>query len=343
MEFIQSNTTNFVIVAGIVISLILLGVHVLTKSRQSLNFISTSWISLGILGTFVSIYSSLKHVEGNMEGMVDSLIDSISPAFETSIIGISVALLCQIMIKIYYSIIEKRESSLVSSSPEECLYDISTSMKTFEEFIKGWNAMTDGFVKKLDEFYESLNKEETQRSENITVEYMNALSSMIKQSENKADAILEDSFSTHVEKINFVLDIELKKIKEIMELYNSKLSDTAHSGTQAIQSLQDTLIQQSEESSRRILQKAEEFEEKMLVDKDNRVIEQLNQFEKQITLLMEQWKMMMQNGTAEFRNALLKMGDYNASTLVELNRTSEVLKEICSQLTILNFTVAKKQ
>lgn len=329
------DITTLMIIVGIVITLLLLAVHLFTKSRQCLNFISTAWISLGILGTFVSIYVSLNGIVDSVNS-IDNLIGSISPAFTTSIWGITIALFCQVIIKIYYSIVEKKEISRTPSSPEQCLYEIRQSVQSFESFIRGWNTMTDGFMKRLNEFYINLSKEEVQRSRGITANYTNSLAEIIKSSENTANTILKDALVSHVCKIDSLLNEELKKIEGITKEYNSTLSATAQSSTNAIQLIQAALIKQSEESSKQILKKVEEFETKMLMDKDNKISEQLKQFENQIKVLTEQWQNLMRIGTVEFKNALQKMGDYNASTLVELNNTCQKLKEICDQLTIQN-------
>lgn len=67
-----------------------------------LNYIPTVWTSLGILGTFVTIVYVLG--DGTMVWSdINEMVKRISPAFETSIIGIIGAILTSIIAKMIYA------------------------------------------------------------------------------------------------------------------------------------------------------------------------------------------------------------------------------------------------
>ena len=87
MDFICNNINWIVIAAGLFISVCISSYYRKTKSRQLLNYIPTVWTSLGILGTFVTIVYVLG--DGTMVWTdINEMVKRISPAFETSIIGI---------------------------------------------------------------------------------------------------------------------------------------------------------------------------------------------------------------------------------------------------------------
>lgn len=84
-----------------------------TKSIQLRNYCSTLWTSVGILGTFVSIYISLSGMDFTSanNNAIESLIQNIIPAFSTSIIGIVGAIICTICNKLSIAKAEEVEEN----------------------------------------------------------------------------------------------------------------------------------------------------------------------------------------------------------------------------------------
>ena len=77
-------------------------------SKELLNTLPSIWTSLGILGTFIALVLSLRNLDTSKIDIA-KLVLSIAPAFETSIIGISMALLSSLAIKIHFAKIDKKE------------------------------------------------------------------------------------------------------------------------------------------------------------------------------------------------------------------------------------------
>ena len=111
------------IAIGIILTAIIIVVYLRKyKSKQLLNYVPTVWTSLGILGTFVTIVLRLDGV--NDLNDVDVLVRNLVPAFWTSIIGISGALISSVIIKYIYARDEKEElSELAKASGIESRHD----------------------------------------------------------------------------------------------------------------------------------------------------------------------------------------------------------------------------
>ena len=84
-----------------------------TKSIQLRNYCSTLWTSVGILGTFVSIYISLNGMDFILvnNNAIESLIQNIIPAFSTSTIGIVGSIICTICNRLSIAKAEKIEEN----------------------------------------------------------------------------------------------------------------------------------------------------------------------------------------------------------------------------------------
>lgn len=81
-----------VIAAGVCLSILLERKYKSTRYVSFINYIPSVWTSLGILGTFISIYFSLTGLDFGSLQDISSLVTKVAPAFSTSIIGIIGAL-----------------------------------------------------------------------------------------------------------------------------------------------------------------------------------------------------------------------------------------------------------
>jgi biopolymer transport protein ExbB/TolQ len=99
------------------------------NGRDILSYIPNIWTSLGILGTFISIYLSLKNINNKDAGTntidINKLVTEIIPAFTTSIIGIAGAIVSSIWIKIVIANEDKRDDD-EKNTPEHTLSRIET-------------------------------------------------------------------------------------------------------------------------------------------------------------------------------------------------------------------------
>lgn len=148
-----------------------------TKSIQLRNYCSTLWTSVGILGTFVSIYISLNGIDftsaNNNE--IESLIHNIIPAFSTSIIGIVGAIICTICNRLSIAKAEKIEENDFantknrfgvhnkSNSPElillEIVKSINDSCTSTNKTLNGSKDVSDTRLKTLIEGLGALSKQ----------------------------------------------------------------------------------------------------------------------------------------------------------------------------------------
>ena len=85
-----------VLVLGIGISIWLDKRYKTMKYVGFISYIPSVWTSLGILGTFVSIYISLALLDFNSLEDINQLVTRVAPAFSTSIVGIVGAIVCSI-------------------------------------------------------------------------------------------------------------------------------------------------------------------------------------------------------------------------------------------------------
>lgn len=85
------------------IALYFWGKYKVTKQRSALNAIPGLCTSLGILGTFVSICFTINGLEPSNNDFMKDLLNSVAPAFVTSIIGSSFAIISTFFIKNHFA------------------------------------------------------------------------------------------------------------------------------------------------------------------------------------------------------------------------------------------------
>lgn len=99
-----------VFVIGIGLTLWLERRYKATKYVGFISYIPSVWTSLGILGTFISIYISLAMLDFTSLEDINQLVTRVAPAFSTSIVGIVGAVVCSIRNKLARSREEVREA-----------------------------------------------------------------------------------------------------------------------------------------------------------------------------------------------------------------------------------------
>lgn len=116
MEVIlKENVFTIVLTAVCLLSSIFLSILIQKKyekygSKELLAYKPTVWTSIGILGTFVSIVYSLKYNQSDFKD-IQLLINNISPAFITSIIGIIGSIISSCRVKIEFAVEESKSLS----------------------------------------------------------------------------------------------------------------------------------------------------------------------------------------------------------------------------------------
>ena len=102
MEILKGYLFTIVLIlvcflASVVFSIIIKKKYNESNSRELISYMPTVWTSIGILGTFFSIVWSL-HTQKDFKD-IPLLINNISPAFLTSIIGISGSIVTSYIVK----------------------------------------------------------------------------------------------------------------------------------------------------------------------------------------------------------------------------------------------------
>ncbi len=126
-------TGKRVFIICVVITVIFVLIYNKNRSRQLLNSLPGLFTSLGLLGTFVAICSSLGDI--NQDSLeIDTIIRNLVPAFTSSIAGLICAFIATAVCKILYSFkYRKLEKNINLQTPEECLYNLTLLSTTTNE------------------------------------------------------------------------------------------------------------------------------------------------------------------------------------------------------------------
>lgn len=229
------------IVIGIILTALIIIIYIRKyKSKQLLNYVPTVWTSLGILGTFVTIVLGLNEVNNFAD--VDALVRNLVPAFWTSIIGISGALISSIIIKYIYardeddemiqlakaSGIELRRDGL-SLSPELALLKIERHIVhgnnllnklcvSIDKLRQENSEVIEQNVRQLESLYDKIFEENKRQAESLTIQYLAGVNQLITDANNQIKDSTTQILTNHTSEIKLYFDNELSKLKELSDL-----------------------------------------------------------------------------------------------------------------------------
>lgn len=254
MDFICNNINWIVIAAGLFISVCISSYYRKTKSRQLLNYIPTVWTSLGILGTFVTIVYVLG--DGTMVWSdINEMVKRISPAFETSIIGIIGAILTSIIAKMIYAKEDKDDVANYQKtfpySPEQYigyLHREATSLNKKMDAVTSYNnkilkqladilvssqkhhdalieesraqrslaeRMINDFTENLKDFYSTMYEEEKLHMQELTEQYLNGINQIITSTHGTIKSKFETLFTEHSNALKALMEDESKQYAQL--------------------------------------------------------------------------------------------------------------------------------
>lgn len=254
MGFICNNINWIVIAAGLFISVCISSYYRKTKSRQLLNYIPTVWTSLGILGTFVTIVYVLG--DGTMVWSdINEMVKRISPAFETSIIGIIGAILTSIIAKMIYAKEDKDDVANYQKSfpysPEQYigyLHGEATSLNKKMDAVTSYNnkilkqladilvssqkhhdalieesraqrslaeRMIYDFTENLKDFYSTMYEEEKLHMQELTEQYLNGINQIITSTHGTIKSKFETLFTEHSNALKSLMEDESKQYAQL--------------------------------------------------------------------------------------------------------------------------------
>lgn len=215
---------------------IILGLYSHKKeSRQLLNYIPNIWTSLGILGTFMSIVYALV-VKGVYLQNINQLVMNIVPAFETSIIGITGAIITSVCAKIIntkkdYKEDKKYKDKYDETTPEQHIGDINLHTKRLLAVTQSQHKelmdesklqrslaerLITEFTTNLKEFYDKLYEEEQQRAQEMVEHYLTGINQLIMGTHGTIKEKFETLFTEHSESLKKLMNSEDEKFKNFM-------------------------------------------------------------------------------------------------------------------------------
>lgn len=168
-----------------------------SHSRQILNTVPTLWTSLGIFGTFLAIYISLKglHLTSeNKTNIVENLINNLVPAFSTSIFGIIGALVTTIYNKWLYNN-EDIEDFTKINSPEKNIRAIVSLLKEQQKLSKKYNAQLTTNITTQNEILQ-----------NFITDFVDKMGELFETMKNSIDTKVEDFGKEQFNKSSLVLE-----------------------------------------------------------------------------------------------------------------------------------------
>lgn len=237
-------------------------------SRTLLSYVPNVWTSLGILGTFISIVYALGKIKWGDIGLNDigTLVNRIVPAFETSIIGITGAIITSIIIKFVYakedSNYEKHNKEMIKNglTPEQTLYQILNSVKTTNSTLNGiTKKITEGVLEEVNQVLSeklvqiadthsaeltrifnqekdtlnSLSNEVITTIDNITKSSISALQNSQTEHAKKITEI-SDNLSSGMETLSMLITADITSIKESTQEDISSYKDQLNTAIQGL-------------------------------------------------------------------------------------------------------------
>lgn len=224
-----------------------------TKSHQLRMYIPTVWTSLGILFTFISIYTGLTNedlLKNVSDGHIESLINRIIPAFSTSIIGIIGAIICSIINKGLLASIEddgmatfnKLRRQLIENeqlcfgydhsadSPELLLFEMISAVyqkgKSIENILRANQTSTtrksDEIFGRFDELLTKLNGS----SNGVLIEAFDTQNGKFQENYNVMSDLLKELNSITNTAITTALDLQRKDFESSMRDLKSSFNET---------------------------------------------------------------------------------------------------------------------
>lgn len=192
----------------------------INESKTVLSYVPNVWTSLGILGTFVSIVSSLEGMNFAQadSNVVEKLVKNIVPAFETSIIGIIGAIFSSIVIKIIFAKADSKEDERISRMEDKLLIavgDIKREGAALNRTILAMNKTTNEFLTKA---YAAL----TANFDELLKAHSAAINEMFMEEKNIVEEVCQkaiDSFSAESNRMEAsIVKIEENCVAKIYEL-----------------------------------------------------------------------------------------------------------------------------
>lgn len=291
-------------------------------SKDLLNTLPSIWTSLGILGTFIALVLSLRGLDTSKIDIA-KLVLSIAPAFETSIIGISMALLSSLVIKIHFARSEKKEedSYLTEAgedvSPELLLYRIYKEQKDTNSLMSSMiHGISDEVITyvslTIDEKISSIIDGHISRM----TEALNRESTLLENFSQNISSQTERISNDSQESIRGLSDAFISQIQAIKDSFESRLSTIATDIT-----AQTDIISQGSQESVRSLSEAFSNQIQTIKDDLERILSSIST--EVTTSFSESLNTISSSTNNDINNLVTTVADKNTSLVDAFNSAKE--------------------
>lgn len=235
----------WLMVTGVILSIILCCVYYKTKARAVISCIPGIFTSLGLLGTFIAIYLSLKNPDqffvtartvgetvGNASSSQSSgiirLIKELIPAFSSSIVGLVFAILATFSSKIFFAYEDKREEEKNSNrTPEDNLFVIaentSALLSTLPNLSEQINDVKTAIVGQLVS-QENASKDHIEKLNSTIAQQSTILEKFIEDFVKKMDVVLINMSDKIEKQVNLFGEDQFKKTSVVINDIAAKMS-----------------------------------------------------------------------------------------------------------------------
>ena len=329
-----------------------------TKSRALLNCLPGVFTSLGLLGTFISICSSLHDIDsipGNINSVastggqvfnIKAIIEELVPAFTSSICGLFCAFITTIWAKYVFAQEENAEcEQLNNKSPEQYIQEIAENsfvLKSIDTLLSQINrqqaqliTMQEEQDKKYLEYNDKLNNNITRQNE--------VLKAFIDGFVNKMDDIFKQMHDAIEQQINNFGQEQFTKTSTLLETITDNLSKISTDIITQQKKSVETMLSQTNadinEISTSVTKNLAMLSTQLTVSLSTLGSEQgeklntlISDYSNLATKLSEQNSAFAEKVNTQMSEELEKVQQHNTESLKQMNELKDTYKDITTEM-----------
>lgn len=235
-----------VLFGGLSITMFLCWKYKSTKYVSFITYIPNIWTSLGILGTFLSIYWSLNNLNFKTVLDISKLIEMIAPAFSTSIIGIIGALVSSMAIRVHRASLEVKSDQ-----------SYEASIKNIERQV---NVMGSGAKEMAREMGREVVASAGEGLKTAMLQHMRSMVAALNKEEKKFNEVSDEIIAS----LRAVSSAHNESMKGLLEQYKSEAADVKRQCVTAIKDMKSEMCVEVERISQEHTKQINEVAEKQI-------------------------------------------------------------------------------
>lgn len=362
-------TIGMIVIGVVFTSWIVLDYYKKFKSKQLLNYVPVIWTSLGILGTFMTIVLRLKGGVGDLSD-VNILVKNLAPAFWTSIIGISGALISSIIIKSIYARDEKDEitelskisgvrycANGISLSPELALLKIEQHMVQSNNYLKilcaeinkareEQSETIERNLKQLESLYDRVFEENKKHAEQLTNQYLTGINKLVSETNDQLKESTTNILTGHTALIRELFDRELTQLDELSVKIRSIIDEIPNefetTRSDLLEIIQKTivdkyqfLIEANSALTNELLDRVRQYESNIHRQSTSEFSSMIAELSNQIVLDLSSLETSLHNQEMAFRNAAKEIESSIVSSNKSLSQSATNYSTLVTELNTL--------